>query len=181
MKPMSGSLRTLGFGLLAALSAVAWQVAGSFVMSPRASLAVYAFLCACAFPAALAPSLRAAALSLALCVPLAIGAGLVAPDLTGAVVCAALIAALGRALMYWSKPARTLALEVALFGVGLVAARSLGGTTPFAAALGVWSFCLVQSVYFLFLTSQPRESTAVPEDAFELAHRRALAVLAAPK
>jgi hypothetical protein len=181
MKPMSGTLRTLGFGLLAALGAVAWQVAGSFVMSPRTSLTVYALLCACAFPAALAPSLRAAALSLALCIPLAAGAALVVPDLTSAVICAALIAALGRALMYWSKPARTLALELALFAVALVAARSLGGTSPFAAALGVWSFCLVQSVYFLFLTPQPRESTAVSEDPFELAHRRALAALAAPK
>lgn len=181
MKPLHGLLRTLAFGLLAALGAVAWQVAGSFVLSPRASLAAYALLCACAFPAAVAPSWRAAALSLALCVPLAIGAAVVAPDLTGAVVCAALIAALGRAVSYGAKPLRTLALEVALFGVALVAARLFGGTSPFAAALGVWSFCLVQSLYFLFLTPQPRESTAAPEDAFDIAHRRALAVLGAPK
>ena len=177
MKPLHGLLRTLAFGLVAALGAVAWQVACSLFLSQETSLAGYALLCACALPVALAPSWRAAALALALCLPLAICAAVVAPDATSALVCAALIAALGRATSYWSKPARTLALEVALFGLGLAAARICGGTSPFGAALGIWTFCLVQSLYFLFLTPKPRESTAVPEDAFDLAHRRALAVL----
>lgn len=177
MKPIHGLLRTLGFGAVAALGAVAWQFTSSLLLGPGTSLAAYALLCACAFPVVVAPSWRAAALALALCFPLAVCAAVMAHDAASALVCAALIAALGRATSYWSKPARTLALEVVLFGLGLAAARVCGGTSPFGAALGIWSFCLVQSLYFLFLTPRPRESTAAPEDAFDLAHRRALAVL----
>ena len=177
MKPISGLLRTLAFGAAAALGAVAWQFTCAIFLRPDTSLAAYALLCCCAFPVALAPSLRAAALAAALCVPLAACAAVVAPEANTALVSAALIAALGRATAYWAKPARTLALEVVLLGLGLVAARVCGGTSPFGSALGVWSFCLVQSLYFLWLTPKPRESPAAPEDAFDLAHRRALAVL----
>lgn len=178
MKPLHGLLRTWGFGVLAALGVVAWQLALRWLAAPSQSFAVYALLCGCAFPVAVAPSLRAAALSLALCVPLALCAAVVAPDAATLVLCAALIAALGRGSLYRARLARRLFVELALLGSGFIAARLFGGTGPFGLALGLWSYCLVQSLFFLLLTPEPRTAAAPPGDPFDAAHERALGLLA---
>jgi hypothetical protein len=176
VKPAYGMLRTLGFGAVSAVGALGFQ----FTLQPwlgSLAVAAYALLCSCAFPVAVAPSLRAAALALALCVPLAVGAAVVTPDANSALLAAALIASLGRALSYRSKPARALFLEVILLAGGLVAVRLFGGRSPFGVALGIWSYCLVQSLYFAFLTPAARAGDVPAGDAFDLAHRRALALL----
>jgi hypothetical protein len=176
VKPVHGMLRTLGFGAVSAMGALGFQ----FMLEPllgSLAVAAYALLCSCAFAVAVAPRLRAAAPALVLCVPLATGVAVVAPDASSAILAAALIASLGRAMSYRSKPVRTLFLELALLAGGLVAARLFGGRSPFGVALGIWSYCLVQSLYFLFLTPAPRAGDVAPEDAFDLAHRRALALL----
>lgn len=179
MKPLHGLLRTWGFGLAAALGVVAWQLALRWLVAPSYSFAVYALLCACAFPVAVAPSLRAAALSLALSLPLAMCAALVAPDAATLVLCAALIAALGRASLYRAGLARTLCVELALLGLGFAAARLFGGTGPFGLALGLWSYCLVQGLFFLLAAPEPRaKAAAAAGDPFDAAHQRALGLLA---
>jgi hypothetical protein len=162
---------------MAALGVVAWQFALGFLVAPSWSFAVYALLCAGAFQLAVAPRLRAAALSLALVVPLALCAAVVSPDAATAVLCAALLAALGRATMYRAKPARALFIELVLLGAGFIAARLFGGTGPFGLALGLWSYCLVQSLFFLLLTPDARSAAAPTGDPFEAAHRRALGLL----
>jgi hypothetical protein len=177
MKPLHGLLRTWGFGVLAALGVVAWQFALRWLVPPSWSFALYALLCACAFPVAVAPSLRAAAVAVALSLPLSLGAALVAPDATTAVLCAALIAALSRAVLYRARPARALFVELALLGLGFSAARLLGGTGPFGLALGLWSYCLIQSLFFLLVTPEPRAAPALPGDPFDAAHQRALGLL----
>jgi hypothetical protein len=177
MKPLHGLLRTCGFGVLAALGVVVWQLALRWLVPPSSSFAMYALLCACAFPVAVAPSLRAAAAAVALSLPLALCAALVTPDAATAVLCAALVAALGRAVLYRARPARALFVELALLGLGFVAARLLGGTGPFGLALGLWSYCLVQSLFFLLVTPEPRAGAAPPGDPFDAAHQRALGLL----
>jgi hypothetical protein len=177
VKPLQGLLRTWGFGVLAALGVVAWQSALRWLVAPSWSFAMYALLCACAFPVAVAPSLRAAALALALSLPLSLVAALLAPDAATSVLCAALIAALGRAVLYRARPARAVFVELGLLGLGFVAARLLGGAGPFGLALGLWSYCLVQSLFFLLVTPEPRAAPAPPGDPFDAAHQRALGLL----
>lgn len=177
MKPLHGLLRTWGFGVVAALGTVAWQSALRWLLDPSWCFAVYALVCACAFPVAVAPSLRSAALALALSLPLALVAALVAPDAATAVFCAALVAALGRAVLYRARPARALSIELALLGLGFVAAQLVGGTGPFGLALGLWSYCLVQSLFFLLVTPEPRVVATPPGDPFDAAYRSALGLL----
>ena len=177
MKPLHGLLRTWGFGVLAALGAVAWQLALRWLVPPSWSYALYALLGACTFAVAVAPSLRAAAVALALSLPLSLVSALFAPDAATAVLCAALVAALGRAVMYRARPARALFVELALLGLGFGAARLLGGTGPFGLALGLWSYCLVQGLFFLLVTPAPRAAAAPPGDPFDAAHQRALGLL----
>jgi hypothetical protein len=56
-------------------------------------------------------------------------------------------------------------------------ARFLAAATPFATALAVWGFFLVQSVFFLVGGVQPRREPGPQPDPFEDAHARALALL----
>ena len=176
LKPLAGMLRTLGFGALAALGVVAWQLLLAPWFGAGTSFSLYAVLCCCAFPLAIAPSLRAALGAVALAVPLAGAVLVLAPDAVTTLVSCALLAALTRAVMFRAHAARSVALEVVLFMLSLGAARLFGGGTPFGLGLGVWSYFLVQSSYFLCLRPRARhpESTG---DAFDTAHGRALALL----
>jgi len=180
MKPLVGMGRTLAFGLVAALAVIPWQLAWAAWSDGEDAFAVYALLCACAFPLAIAPSLRAAFLGGGLSAGLCAAVYVLAPEATSAVLGAAVVAALVRALCYRAQPGRALALEVSLLVLALGAARLFGGTSPFGLALGLWSYALVQSAYFLLLRRQPRASAAAPTDAFEEAHSRALSLLERP-
>lgn len=175
-KPLHGMLRTLAFGVLAALGVVAWQLLLVPWLGAATSLSLYAALCCCAFPLAIAPSLRAALAAVALAVPLAGAALVLTPDAISTLVCCALIVALTRAVMFRAQVGRSVALEVVLFVLALGAARLFGGGTPFGLGLGLWSYFLVQSSYFLYLRPRERAADAVA-DAFDTAHQRALALL----
>lgn len=78
--------------------------------------------------------------------------------------------------LYRAAPARAALVEVALLGGGLVFARLLAAGAPAATAVGVWSFLLVQSLYFLVPGRAPHAAPPA-SDPFEEAHRRALALL----
>ena len=86
---LAGTLRSAAFGVLAALGVIAWQVAFMAFFGAEATFQVYAVLCACAFPLAIAPSLRAAVGSLAITVPLGFCVLLLAPDAVSTVLAAA--------------------------------------------------------------------------------------------
>lgn len=177
MKPLAGMARTLGFGLLAALAVIPYQLVLGRLIDAQSAFGAYALACGWAFPLAIAPSLRAAFLAGALSLPLCVAAFALAPDASSALLAAALIAALGRTLCYRAQLARALALELMLLVLSLGTARLLGGTSPFGLALGLWDYFLVQSAYFLFLRPEPRERAAAAADPFDDAHARALALL----
>jgi hypothetical protein len=79
--------------------------------------------------------------------------------------------------LYRTSTARAVVTEVALIIGGLLFAASLGGPSLRAILLGVWSFFLVQSLFFLVPGARPRCSGATRADPFEAAHARALALL----
>jgi hypothetical protein len=133
-------------------------------------------VCCCAFPLAIAPSLRAALAAVALAMPLAGAVLVLTPDAISTSVCCALIVALTRAVMFRTQVGRSVALEVVLFVLALGGARLFGGGTPFGLGLGLWSYFLVQSSYFLCLRPRERNVENVA-DAFDTAHQRALALL----
>lgn len=176
MKPLHGMARTLGFGLVAALAVIPWQLVLSAFVAPGSALSAYALLCACGFAVAVAPSLRDAFIAAVASTPLAGAAFVLAPGVGAALLAAALIAAFGRGLSYRAEPARTIAIEVVLLVLALTAARLFGGGSPLGAALGIWSYCLVQSAFFLVLRPEPR-APKVAGDSFENAHARAIALL----
>jgi hypothetical protein len=176
LKPLHGMLRTLAFGVMAALGVVAWQLLFTDFVGAATSFSLYSALCCCAFPIAIAPSLRAALGAVGLALPLAGAVLLLTPDATTTLVCWALIVALTRAVMFRAHVARCVVVEVVLFVLALGAARLFGGGTPFGLGLGLWSYFLVQSSYFLCLRPHERQADMVA-DAFETAHDRALALL----
>lgn len=176
LKPLHGMLRTLAFGAVAALGVVAWQLLFMHLLGAAMSFSLYSALCCCAFPIAIAPSLRAALGAVGLAVPLAGAVLVLTPDATTTLVCCALVVALTRAVMFRAQVARSVVVEVVLFVLALGAARLFGGGTPFGLGLGLWSYFLVQSSYFLCLRPHERQADIVA-DAFETAHDRALALL----
>jgi hypothetical protein len=178
MKPLHGMARTLGFGLLAALGAVAWQLTAGQLLGQDTALASYALLCACGYPLAVAPGLRAAFGAAMLCAPLALVAGVLAPSLGTALLAAALLAALARGSMYRAEPARTLLLETALLVLSLAVARLFAFGGPLGAALGLWGYFLTQSAFFLLLRPVTRVPAGAGADPFDAAHARALELLA---
>ena len=180
MKPLIGMGRTLAFGLVAALGVIPWQLALGGLFGSAESFGAYALLCACAFPLAIAPSLRALFLGGVLSLVSCMAVFLLAPEPSSALVGAALVAALVRALCYRAQLARAVALELILLVLSLGAARLFGGTSPFGLALGLWVYALVQSAYFLLLRPQPCEAADGPADAFEAAHARAMSLLERP-
>ena len=176
MKPLHGMARTLGFGLVAALAVIPWQLVLSAFVTPGTALSAFALLCACGFAVVVAPSLRAAFIAGMACAPLAGAAFVLAPGVGATLLAAALIAAFGRGLSYRAQPARTIAIELVLLVPALSAAKLFGSGSPLGAALGIWSYCLVQSAFFLVLRPESRAAEAAG-DAFEDAHARALALL----
>ena len=80
-------------------------------------------------------------------------------------------------LFYRLRPARAIAVEVALVGGGLLCARFLAGSSLVSVALAVWGFWLVQSVFVLVGGVRVRERATPQKDPFDAAHERACALL----
>jgi hypothetical protein len=94
-----------------------------------------------------------------------------------AIALAVLLALARSGILYRARPARALATEAILIGAGLLFARYLGGFTLVSTALALWGFLLVQSFFFLIGGVRVRSLVEGGADAFEEAHRRALALL----
>lgn len=174
--------RSAVFAALAAVGWLAWAAFSAPWMGVPAARAVYLVVVAVLYVAALAAGSAArrhlsqpgvvlfSALGAA-------GVGLAAGGTIELVLGLALLIGLARSgFLYRAAPARAALLEVALIGGGLVFARLLAAGSPAPTAVGIWSFLLVQSCFFLVAGSAPRPA-ASPTDPFEEAHRRALALL----
>ena len=81
------------------------------------------------------------------------------------------------ALLYRSRAARALLLEMMLIGGGLGLARWLATPGPVGVALALWGFFAVQAGYFAVGGVRVRRDDAGRADRFEHARRRALALL----
>ena len=75
------------------------------------------------------------------------------------------------ALLYRTRVARAVAIELTLGLGGLVLAGWLGGPGTVGAALGLWGYCLAQSLYFPLAGSEPHRGEATG-DAFDEASAR---------
>jgi hypothetical protein len=168
----------LVFAALAGLGTAPFLlVAGPLAGGGRA-LALYGWLAVLAYLGWTAPSLRrgfvamAVAAALAPLLALATAGGGAWAGLTAAAV---LLAATRGTLLRSLAPARALVVEALLAGGGLLLARLLGSDSLLGAALGVWTFFLVQCLHPLVgVEARP---AAGDLDPFEKARRELERVL----
>lgn len=73
---------------------------------------------------------------------------------------------------------RSLGIDLALTGLGLLAAAGLASPGPFGRALAVWGFALVQCLRLLAPRPRGRPAASAGEDRFEEACARARDLLA---
>jgi hypothetical protein len=90
---------------------------------------------------------------------------------------AAILGVARSAFLYRSGGARALAIEVGLLVSGLLFAGFLAVPWAPSTGLALWGFFLVQSFYFLLARARARSPAPRQTDAFEEAHRRAVALL----
>jgi hypothetical protein len=167
--------------MLAAIAGAAWPafalVATPFLGS-SAALSLYAVGATAVHVAAIGPSLARGVAAALVSVLIAVGLGVVVGTSGAAVLGAALALGIGRSgLLYRSRGARALAVEVVLLGGGLLLARFLFTPGTLGIALAIWGFFLVQSAFFAIGGVRVRGAGAGASDRFESARRRALALL----
>lgn len=80
-------------------------------------------------------------------------------------------------MLFRSRFARAVVIEVTLAIVGLVVARFLMVSIFLPVSLAIWGFFLVQSVFFLIGGIRERNDPTEGLDPFERAHARAIALL----
>jgi hypothetical protein len=173
MRSTFGFARTLVFSALAAFALlVAWLVLAP-VLGAWLALGLPLLGALGLYVIGLAPD-RRSALNAALLVAL-LGVALLAVATTRAElgIGAAVILALVRsAVLFPAPPLRAIALECTLVGVGLALAGLVGGPGPIGAAVGLWTFGLVQGAWFLVGGARRRTGAADERDPFDLAHAR---------
>lgn len=172
-----GFARTLGFGLLAACVLPAGLALGAPLLGAGAVLRAIAAGLAVAYVAALG---RGAARGRAATILAGVLAALLLLLPLGSVAvmvgAAALVAACRSGLLQRDLSLRALAGEALLAGAGLGLASLLAGGSALSLALAVWSYFLVQSVFFL--RADAAAGRADPcIDPFERARSRLLEVL----
>lgn len=171
-------LRSLAFGLVAALGVIPWAMALGPFFGHSWAIASYSLMAASLYAAIISPgwprgvALGAAAGFVALAIAVLAGRP------SEAILGAALIVAVARSgFLYRAKPARAVVVEAALVFGGLLAARALAGPTLLSAGLAVWVFFLVQSLFFLAGGVRERPPDEPRVDPFERARKRALALM----
>jgi hypothetical protein len=178
MMRWNGLGRSLLFGACAAAAYVPFAIIATPLFGWSGSLAAYALLSAAVYLAGLGATLRQG-LAASLLLGLGVGAvAFVAPSDRDVVLAAALALGLLRSgLLYRSRFARAVALEGALTCGGLVIAGQIFDGSVLSTALALWTFYLVQSVYFAVPGIAARRDCPDGVDPFDSAHARALAVL----
>ena len=170
--------RSAAFAALAGVGVVPWLATAGPLLGMQRALALYLLALTAVYVAGCAPSLERG-----------LSAGLLSAGL-GACVAAAtrtlpelafghgIVLAVSRGgVLYRQRSARTLAVEIALVGGGLLFARFLAAPGPVSMALAIWGFLLVQSVFFLVGGVRTRDGTPPRQDPFDAAHARASALL----
>jgi hypothetical protein len=178
MRPRSAFARSLLFTAVAGLGPAPFLLVAGPLMGAGRALVLYGWLAVLAYLGWTAADLRrgfvavAIAVALAPLLALATAGGGVWAGLVGAAV---LLAAARGALLRPLPPARALAAEAILVGGGLLLARLFSSESLLGAALGVWTFFLVQCLHpLLGGGARPAEGGL---DPFEKARRELERVL----
>ncbi len=174
-------LRTLAFGLIAALGSIPWAMVLGPFFGQFWALAGYCLAAVVLYVVVIAPSWPRGVAAGATAGLAAIVVAVLATRPPEAILGAVLILAVARSgFLYRDRPARAVLLETALAFGGLLFARALAGPTVLSAGLGIWAFFLVQSLYHLTGGVREREPDEPLVDPFERARRRALALMEEP-
>lgn len=177
-------MRWNGFGrsiAFAALAAAAWP-AFALVLAPivggRAAATCYGVAIAALYVFGIAPSRGRGVVAAVTATAIALLFAALGREPGAAALGAATAIGVARSgVLYRSRGARAVALEVALLGGGLVLARWLGAPGLVGTALALWSFFLVQSAFFLVGGIRVAVPHPAGGDRFDAARRRALALL----
>jgi hypothetical protein len=169
--------RSAVFGAAAACGVMPWLLVVAPLWGVRGALAAYLVAGTAAYVAAIAPARRRGCGCGALVGLLGAGLAVLAHAGPALAVGLAVLLALARSgVLYRARPARAAVLEITLVAGGLLFARFLAGSSLFSVMLALWSFVLVQSVFFLVGGVHARESAA-HKDPFDAAYERATAAL----
>jgi hypothetical protein len=171
-------VRSLAFAALAAAALLVGTPMLAPAFGERAAVRFLILAGVVAYVAVTAPSRGRAARAVALAA--GFGALLLALPLdlgAHALAAAALLGVCRSGVLYRSRPARALLLEVTLLGAGLALAAFLAGGNLVRLALACWGFWLIQSAYFAAGGVAARAEDATPEDPFERARTRILGLL----
>jgi len=170
--------RALVFAALAAGGALPWLLVARPLLGAYPALAVYLVVTVAANLGSLAAQRSRAVSVFVLATAAGIGIAAFAASLGELALGLGVVLAVGRsALCHRKTSARSVVIEAALIGGGLVFARFLAGRSPLALVLAVWGFYLVQSFYPLLAGVPTRADTGRHPDPFEDACGRALALL----
>lgn len=170
--------RSLGFAALAAVGSVGWLLVSGPVLGGRRALALYLVGTTALYLGGLgrSPHRRLLATLVAgltgglLCI--------VAPGLSELVLGLAAVLAVGRSVfLHRGTPARAVATEAALALLGLGFAWGMAAPALRSIMLAIWSYFLVQSLFFLLGDVRATTARAPAGDPFDAAHGRALALL----
>ncbi len=174
-------LKTLAFGLVAALGSIPWAMVSAPLFGQHWALAGYCLGLTALYVAVIAPTWPRGVTAGAITGLAAIAIAVLATRPAEAILGAALILAVARSgFLYRGKPARTAVLEAALIFGGLLFARTLTGPNLLSTGLAIWAFFLAQSLFFLAGGVREREPDEPRIDPFERARKRALALMEEP-
>lgn len=175
---MSGRLlASLACAAVAALALVPWSMAATPVLGFGAAVGLFAAATLGVYLFCIAPDARRGFYAAVLGGLAGGGAWMLLPGSATQLLALLLILGLVRSgWFYRRRPARAIAVELALGSLSLMAAWIFVGSTLLSWALGVWAIGLVQSLYFLVADFEPRRDRAEP-DAFDGAHERAMRLL----
>jgi MFS family permease len=163
---------SLVFAAVAGLAAIAYVLVVLPVLGSSLGLAVGSVLGAAAYIFAVSPSLGRGLRYGSLTLGAGVALMLIAPP-TVVLFCSAMLLGLIRSgVAYRASVGRALLIESVLFIVAVGTVELLAGTSVVSYGLAVWGFFLVESAFFLFAGSTPREPTPT-EDPFERARREA--------
>lgn len=170
--------RAIAFAALAAGGVLPWLVLARPILGAETALHAYLVGAAAAYLAGLARERGRAAVVFVVAAAVGIAAGLATRTATELALALGVLVAVGRsAFLYRSSPARAAAIETLLIGGGLVFARLLCGRSAAPLVLALWTFFLVQSLYFLMGGIRRRARSGRERDAFQDAYGRAVALL----
>lgn len=174
-------LGSLAFALVAALGSIPWILVGEPFVGRLWAAALYCLVTLVLYLFVIAPSVARGFAIAGLAAVAAGVVGLLASWPAEAILGAVVILAVARSgFLYRRVPARALVSEVLLSLGGLLFARAVGGPTVLGIGLAIWSFFLVQSLYFLIGgRSEVTEEPAV--DPFERARQQALVLMDSPR